>query len=400
MKKKIVIFVLVAAVIAGAGFGVYKSGLLNRGSAAGGDSSAEIYVMSLSSIMGTSSSYSSNVFMGVVEGQESTSITKSSDREVDQIFVSEGDSVSVGTPLFSYKTDSFVADNTQQQFTIEGYNLQIADDVRAIEKKQKELEKIKGQTDEDKEKRENLNNEITDLQTNIAITQNSIKQTNSKIEENNKKINNAIVNSTVDGVITKIADDTNPYTTDGSFITILASKEMRVKGQINEQNVWAINIDEPVTLRSRVDSNQTWKGTITKIDTESKQESNNNSYSGGSSEDTSSTKYPFYINLESSDGLMMGQHLYIELGQTGGQEVDFSNGTYLYDYYIAYDESGNPFVWASEGGKLVKKQIELGDYNEEQMVYSVTGIDNDTLIAYPMEDYSEGMHTVNPAEGE
>lgn len=398
MKKKIVIFLIVAAIAGGGAYATYKLGLLNNQSIST-DTSSEIYVMSLSEIMGENSSYSSDVFMGVVEGQETTSITKSSEREIDKILVSEGDYVSVGSPLFTYKSDALIANNTQLGFDIESYNLQIANTTREIEKLQKDYEKIKGQTDEDKNNKEDILNQIEGLKTDIAITQNSIEQTNSKIEDNNKKINNATVNSTVDGVITKIADDTNPYTTDGSFITILGAKEMRVKGQINEQNVWAINIDEPVTLRSRVDSEQTWKGTITKIDTESKQENNNSGYYGGSSEGTS-TKYPFYVTLEDSDGLMMGQHLYIELGQTSGEKVDFSDGTYIYDYYIAYDEEGNPFVWASDGKKLVKKPLELKDYYEEQMVYSVSGIDKDTLIAYPMEDYAEGMKTVNPTEGE
>ena len=97
---------------------------------------------------------------------------------------------------------------------------------------------------------------------------------------------------------------------------------------------------------------------------------------------------------------MMGQHLYIELGQTAAPKMDFSDGTYIYDYYIVYDEDGNPFVWADKNGKLVKMNIELGDYHEEQMVYSVSGIDKDTKIAYPMEDLSEGMSTVSTVEGE
>ena len=398
MKKKVIAIVL-AAIIAAAGIFVWKSGIISGG-ATGSDDSAEVYVMSLSDIMGTNSGYSTNVFMGVVEGQESTGITKSSDRELDQLFVSEGDTVTVGTPLFSYKTDSLVSENTQYGFEIEGYNLSIADYNNDITKTQAELDKIKGNTDEDKTKKEELTNQINSLNTDIAIAQNNIEMVNAKIEANNNKIANSTVTSTVDGTITKIADDTNPYTTDGSFITILASKEMRVKGQINEQNVWAINVDEPVTLRSRVDSSQTWKGTITKIDTESKQENNDSSYYGGGSSDSSSTKYPFYITLENSEGLMMGQHLYIELGQTDAPEMDFTDGTYLYDYYIAYDEEGNPFVWADNKGRLTKVPIELGDYYEEQMVYSVSGIDNDTLIAFPMEDYSEGMKTVSEYEGE
>ncbi len=398
MKAKVIVVPIIIAAIAVSGVAVYKSGILEKVGATNGDSS-EVYVMPLSEIMGANSSYSTNVFMGVVEGQESTSLTKSSERELDKVFVSEGDVVSVGTPLFSYKSDKLEADNTQLAFDIERSNLQIKEYTDNIAKNQAELDKIKTDTEEDKNKKEQLNNEINGWNTDIAIAQNNIAQTEAKIEENNKKINNSTVSSTVAGTITKVADDTNPYTTDGTFITILASKEMRVKGQINEQNVWAINVDEPVTLRSRVDKSQTWHGTITKIDTESKQEENNNSYGGNSSEG-SSTKYPFYVTLDDSEGLMMGQHLYIELGQTDAAEMDFSDGTYIYDYYISYDEDGNPFVWASKGGKLVKQSIELGDYYDEQMVYSVSGIDKDTQIAYPMEDYTDGMKTVSGAEGE
>lgn len=397
MKKKIVAIILVAVIAASAVF-VFKSGILSKNSGSSAESS-QIYVTPLSEIMGAGSSYTPDVFMGIVEGQETTSITKSSERELDQIFVSEGDSVTEGTPLFSYKTDNLEAEIVQFGFDIEGYNLTIENNNRQIEKLTADIAKIKGQTEKEKNEKEDLQNQINGLTTDIAIANNSIEQTNAKIEENKKKISNSTVKSTVAGTITKIADDSNPYTSDGSFITILASKEMRVKGQINEQNVWAINVDEPVTLRSRVDESKTWSGTITKIDTESKQENNENNYGGGSTE-ASSTKYPFYITLDDSEGLMMGQHLYIEVGKTDAPEMDFSDGTYLYDYYIAYDEDGNPFVWVDNKGKLAKQKVELGDYYEEQMVYAVTGIDKDAKLAYPMEDYKEGMKTVSGIVGE
>ena len=138
MKKKIVIFLIVAAVIAGGAFGAYKSGIFGGGSSSGGDTSSEIYVMSLSEIMGDNSSYSSDVFMGIVEGQETTSVTKSSERELDQIFVSEGDTVTVGTPLFSYKSDTLEAENVQLNFDIESQNISIRDYNRTIEKKTEE----------------------------------------------------------------------------------------------------------------------------------------------------------------------------------------------------------------------------------------------------------------------
>lgn len=397
MKKKIIVLIVAALLVGGGCFVAYKKGLF-RGGSKSVDNSAEVYVMTLDEIMGANSSYSSDVFMGVVEGQETSSVTKSTERELDTIFVSEGDTVEKGTPLFSYKIDNLEAENVQYGFDIEGYNLSIQEYNDDIAKKQKELDKITGDTDEDKDKKEALANEIAGLNTDIQIAQNNIDQTNAKIEENNRKINNSVVKSSVSGVVTKIADDTNPYTTDGSFITILGASEMRIKGQINEQNVWAINVDEPVTLRSRVDASQTWTGTITKIDTESKQENTDSMYSYGGSSENSSTKYPFYVTLDDSEGLMMGQHVYIELGKTDAPEMDFSDGTYIYDYYISYEEDGTPFLWVEDGNRLAKQTIELGDYYEEQMVYAVGGIDKDTKIAYPMDDYKEGMKTVSGQE--
>ena len=397
MKKKIIVLIVAALLVGGGCFVAYKKGLF-RGGSKSVDNSAEVYVMTLDEIMGANSSYSSDVFMGVVEGQETSSVTKSTERELDTIFVSEGDTVEKGTPLFSYKIDNLEAENVQYGFDIEGYNLSIQECNDDIAKKQKELDKITGDTDEDKDKKEALANEIAGLNTDIQIAQNNIDQTNAKIEENNRKINNSVVKSSVSGVVTKIADDTNPYTTDGSFITILGASEMRIKGQINEQNVWAINVDEPVTLRSRVDASQTWTGTITKIDTESKQENTDSMYSYGGSSENSSTKYPFYVTLDDSEGLMMGQHVYIELGKTDAPEMDFSDGTYIYDYYISYEEDGTPFLWVEDGNRLAKQTIELGDYYEEQMVYAVSGIDKDTKIAYPMDDYKEGMKTVSGQE--
>ena len=372
MKKKIIVLIVAALLVGGGCFVAYKKGLF-RGGSKSVDNSAEVYVMTLDEIMGANSSYSSDVFMGVVEGQETSSVTKSTERELDTIFVSEGDTVEKGTPLFSYKIDNLEAENVQYGFDIEGYNLSIQEYNDDITKKQKELDKITGDTDEDKDKKEALANEIAGLNTDIQIAQNNIDQTNAKIEENNRKINNSVVKSSVSGVVTKIADDTNPYTTDGSFITILGASEMRIKGQINEQNVWAINVDEPVTLRSRVDASQTWTGTITKIDTESKQENTDSMYSYGGSSENSSTKYPFYVTIDDSEGLMMGQHVYIELGKTDAPEMDFSDGTYIYEYYISYEEDGTPFLWVEDGNRLAKQTIELGDYYEEQMVYAVTG---------------------------
>ena len=46
------------------------------------------------------------------------------------------------------------------------------------------------------------------------------------------------------------------------FMTILQTGEYRIKGSIDEQNVWMLSEGQEVVIRSRVDSTKTWSGTI------------------------------------------------------------------------------------------------------------------------------------------
>lgn len=88
-----------------------------------------------------------------------------------------------------------------------------------------------------------------------------------------------------------------------------------------------------VIIRSRLDENVTWKGTVDRIDWENRVENNNNNmyYYGSTDEMTSISKYPFYINLEDITGLILGQHVYIEPDY--GQEEE-REGLWLPAYYI------------------------------------------------------------------
>lgn len=69
---------------------------------------------------------------------------------------------------------------------------------------------------------------------------------------------------------------------------------------------------EKAIVRSRVDENQTWSGTFTAVNTDEAENNNNNMYYGATSTETTSSSYSFYVMLDSSDGLLLGQHVYIE----------------------------------------------------------------------------------------
>ena len=202
------------------------------------------------------------------------------------------------------------------------------------------------------------------------------------------------------GVVKEINEngvDSNGNT--AAYMKILATGEYRVKGTIDETSVGTISEGTPVILRSRLDETQTWTGSISKIDTESTQTDSNSSYmyDGGSSGDSAS-KYSFYVTLDSTDGLMLGQHLYIE-PDYGQGEVEEKEGVWLYGYYIVQDD-GDPYVWAADKkNRLEKRKVELGEYDENLDEYEIkSGLSEDDLIAFPMQGLYEGVTAVTNME--
>ena len=122
---------------------------------------------------------------------------------------------------------------------------------------------------------------------------------------------------------------------------------------------------------------------------------NNDGYYMGSS-GTTATKYPFYISLDSTDGLMLGQHVYVEADYGQG---DVKEGLWLDEYYIMQEDDG-AYVWAENAkGYIEKRKIELGEYDENMMRYQIlSGLTEDDYIAYPEDRVKEGMKVTHNYE--
>ena len=108
------------------------------------------------------------------------------------------------------------------------------------------------------------------------------------------------------------------------------------------------------------------------------------------SESGASSRYPFYVELESDEGLLMGQHVYIEPA-TGNEE----SGIVL-DAGFFRDVEGEAWVWAEgNGGKLEKRPVTLGAYDEMRDAYPVlSGLSAEDAIAFPEETLHAGMRCV------
>lgn len=320
-------------------------------------------------------------------------------------------------------------------------------------------------TELDKERKAAAEGDKFEYTTQIQTLETQIKQAefekSSKkleMEKIQKKVDNSQVTSNASGMIKSINDGTNTDEESSAFITILSSGEYRIKGIVNEQNIENISPDAEVIVRSRVDESITWSGVVESLNTEETDKSSEDDNRMMGSDDSmgmSSSDYSFFVTLDETDGLMLGQHVLIELDQGQTEEKE---GIWLYSGYIAFDQAEGGFsenlngstemldmgmmdygteqsydyeydtewsddleygtewvddfetgtelmpdgaaqsayVWADDGtGRLEKRAVELGEYDMELDKYEIlSGLSEDDLIAFPMEGLYEGVKTV------
>lgn len=378
-KKKVAI--IIAAVVAATA---------TLGGCTGKSSADKVYVESVASLVSANSGVQ-NRYSGVVEPQEVWEVNRNPEKTVKEVFVAEGDEVEEGTPLFEYDTDALKAELAQAQLELEGMRNEIANYQDQI----RQLNEEKNAAPE--EEKFNYTVQIQSIQNNIKQTEYNIESRKIEMNKKQESIDNATVTSEMAGVVKSINESgMDDMGNSAAYITILATGDYRVKGLVSEQSVWSITEGQTVIIRSRIDENQTWSGTISRVDTEN-QETNNNQYGYyGSSSGQSASKYPFYIDLDSTNGLILGQHVYIEMNE--GQMTE-KEGIWLFEGYIGMDEA-EPYVWAADKrNRLEKRKVELGEYDENLGEYEIkSGLSEEDYIAYPMPGLYEGVSTVTDIE--
>lgn len=360
------------------------------GVAAGcGESNGEASVQSVSMICGLGSAGLTDRFAGVVSALGETNIKKDDSLTIGEIKVKVGDAVNVGDVLFTYDMSRLQMDLEAAQLELESLKSQLADK----EDEKEQAETALNSTVDDAERNRTLL-QIRQINLEIRNTNSSIASKSRDIEKLQGSMKTASVKAEVAGEVKSVNPDggTDNQGNPLPLICIVQTGGFRVKGYVNENNASVLNQGTQVIIRSRV-SDQTWKGTISSIDWNNPaQSSNNYYYDSGSSDTGNSSKYPFYVELSSSDGLLMGQHVYIEpdLGQ------DAQNTGIQLPASFINDADSSPWVWAqSSSGKLEKRSLTLGDYNAELDTYAVTdGLTAADYIAFPDDTLKAGMTCV------
>lgn len=352
------------------------------------------YVMPIRDVNSAANTVSDLQFSGVVEPQETKEIKLDTSKTVSEIAVQEGDHVNAGDPLFTYDVESMQLELQQGNVEIERMENEIASNKQQIT--QLESEKKNAGADD----KLTYTTQIQSLQTDIAKSEYDIKTKKIELEKLQNTINNATVKAEITGTVQSLKT-VEQLQSDGTdvLMKIMSDGEFRVKCTISEQNIQSIYQDEPMVLRSRVDDSS-WKGTISEISTEADNSQNNSMMYGSSDDMTTASKYPFYVTLDSSDGLMLGQHLLVSMDDMSDDSIDKS-GIWLYSDYVLTDEDGRSYVWAADKkDRLEKREVEVGQTDDTAGDCEIkSGLSEDDMIAFPSDSYQEGMKTTtNPDE--
>lgn len=393
-KKKLLIIIPIAIVL----IGIIIFVAVKRMSKS--DDKTKVYVASVSEAMGYGSVGAADRFTGVVDSQKAVVVKADSSKTIKTCFVNEGDQVTAGTQLFEYDTNEINNSIEETQLEIDKLNIEVTSAKQQIT--QLESEKAAAPSEEQL----NYTMQIQSLTSDITSNQYDIKTKQTELDKLKASLNNAVVTSTVDGIIKSIGDvsqgdddGTTGNSTETGYISILPLGNYQIKGIVGELGMGEISEGASVIITTRIDSSKTVKGTVSSIDYNNPISSSDSSMDSEDGEGTpgqSASKWYFYVTFENTENLVLGQHVFIEPDY--GQDAT-KDGMWLSEFYLASNDDGSYYVWKEKDGKIVKQDVELGEYDSDTMTYEILkGLSESDYIAYPSSTIKEGQTTSHSIE--
>lgn len=352
-------------------------------------------------------------YAGVVVSNNVVEINRDSSKRIEELYVEVGDTVSAGDKLFSYDSDELELSLEKAQLEVEKMTNEQTDYTAQLEKLEKKLNNTWNESDKVR-----LTLEINTLKTTLMETEYNLKAKDKEIATLTEMLSNIDILSPVDGTVRKVDEEGQS----DSFITVQQSGAYRVQGMLNEMSMGSgLMSGSRVQIFSRV-NDDTWMGTVTAVNTsEVMQDSNMNmGFVGGAVAETMTTtsSYVFDVELDSVDGLLLGQHVYIELMQ----ETAMTEGLWIPENFLVNFETDeetfelSATVFAENAsGKLEERSVALGMYDGMTGCYEIlSGVSAEDYIADPFdpgcvagasvmrrepEDFT-GTGTEMPAEGD
>ena len=379
---------LTLAILAGLGYGgwyAYNTYLAQT------PQEGTVYVQSVSVITGVGPAGQRNRYSGVVEAKNVVKLDPDKDLTVKECFVAAGDKVVKGQRLFSYDVESMQIAFEQLQLDILGLENGIQTGEAKVESLKKKLATVK------EFKKYEIQMDIQTEELEVRKKKYELSGKTKQAEDMEEALKNTVVYSPVTGTVRSVktgdssGQDYYSYggsTEDTAYITIVAGNDYCVKGTVSEQTIHTLQEGMDVRILSRVDDS-IWPGRIYKINTEETKQNGSRYYYYDSGSGEQASKYDFFVELDNNEGLLMGQHVYIELDSGADQESD----ALLLPLYYVVENEGQPFVYAADGeNRIEKRTVTLGDQDEENGTVAILdGLSYLDRIAFPDETVQVGM---------
>ena len=343
-----------------------------------GSGEGAVYVQSVAELASLGGIAPGDRFAGIVVSENVAEIQKDSDKTIAELLVKEGDDVTEGQELFSYDTEELQLTLDKQRLELEQLNATIENYKDQITDLEKDRDRV-GTAD-----KLQYTIQIQSTQVDLKEAELKVKTKEAEVAKSENILENATVLSPVTGRVQAINENgTDNYGNALPYISIQQSGAYRVKGTLGELQRGGIMEGSRVKIISRTDESVSWSGTVTLVDYENPVQGNDNNYyyyGVSSDEMTSSSKYPFYVELDGTDGLILGQHVYLELETEEGE----TSGPSISSAFICFEEDGSTYVWAEKRGKLEKRTVTVGEYNYMTDTYEILeGLTEEDYIAFP-----------------
>jgi len=316
-------------------------------------------------------------YAAMVVSEDVTDIQRDPGKSIAELYVAVGDEVKAGDQLFSYDLEALELEHEKQLLELEKMKNEQTGYAEQLTKLEQQLARTWNEADKSR-----LTFEINSLKTTQLENDYQIIAKENSIADLEATLANVDVVSPVDGTVRSVNGEEGAQ----SYISIQQEGAYRVKGSLNEMNMGSgLMPGVRVRVCSRVDDS-VWEGSVLSIDVDQPQQGEGDYWYGAMDPMTSTSSYVFFVEMDSVEGLLLGQHVYVELAPPEEKTGLWIPESFLMN--MGFDETNGNMtatVWVEgSGGKLEERVVTLGAYDGMSLSYEMlSGLSAEDYVADP-----------------
>lgn len=346
---------------------------------------------------------SSQYYYGSVVESAQQKVFSSSEKKVDEVFVSKGDTVKKGDELFQYDTRLLELSLEEKKLTVSISETSLANEQQKLADYQNivpvvpveteaptEPEVSDGATEAEEQEtpvEEPVEEQpvektytpaekadmIAEQEIAVRRAQTQLNSAKEALAEAQKAMDETIVTAQLDGTVKDIQ---NPDEIDSTapFCTIIGSTGVTIKGYIGEFDRSSLQIGDSLNVGSFMTEAMTTAEVLTISDYPA---DNMNSAAGNGNQNTS--YYEFTAFMDQSDGFDIGEEVRISKVMEEGANSD---SIIISKAYVRTDSNGS-YVLKDADGKLQRQDVKTVKYPEGDALLITEGLSPDDMIAFP-----------------